>query len=137
MPSGLIFSVLTDEKYIAYDGRDDEALYDLMKTIYDRLAISGNQVFNPQDSDEELTKGAEDPKMRELKDRLSWALDRLRDVKNETCDKNEAMKRWNEIFHTDFFSQFIEDDEEDNSNGLNVLVSTVAAAAPKSWATEP
>ena len=107
-----------------------------MKAIYDRLTISGYQVFNPCDHNEELTKGADDPKMQELKDRLTWALGRLSDVKNEACDKNEAIKRWNEIFNTDFFSQFIEDDNEDNSSGLNVLVSTVAATAPKTWALE-
>ncbi len=133
MPSGLIMSVLTDEKYVANEGRDDEALYDLMQAIYDRLTLSGRQVHNPRDRSEELTKGADDPKMVELEDRLVWALDRLRDVKNETCDKNEAMKRWNEIFNTDFFSQFIEEDEEDKSNGLNALVASMAATAPKQW----
>jgi len=133
MPSGLILSVLTDEKYIANDGRDDETLHDLMKAIHGRLIVVGRQVFNPRDRGEELTKGADDPKMVEFEDRLIWALDRLRDLKEEQCEKNEAMKRWNEIFNTDFFDQFIGRDEAGNSDELNKLVSSMAARSPKQW----
>ena len=133
MPSGLIMSVLADESYVQSDRRDDAALHDLMQAIENRLTITGHQVYNPRDPSEELTKGADDPKMQELEDRLVWALDRLRDVKNGTCDKNEALKRWNEVFNTDFFSQFIEEDDKDKSSGLNVLVASTAATAPKQW----
>ena len=83
---------------------------------------------------EELTKGADDPSMRELVDRLAWALDRLYDVKYGLCDKNEALKRWNEIFNTDFFNQFIEEDKEEGSSKLNVLVNSTKQTAPKQWA---
>jgi hypothetical protein len=137
LPSGLILSVLTDESYIGHAGRDDEALYDLMQATYSRLIVTGHQVFNPCDQGEELTKGADDPKMQELEDRLSWALGRLRDVKNEGCDKNEALKRWNEVFNTTFFSQFIEEEkDEEKSDRLNILVGATAAVAPKPWAVE-
>ncbi len=137
LPCGLILSVLADEGYTANNGRDDETLYDLMQAIYNRLLVAGHQVFNPCDQSEELTKGADDPKVQELEDRLTWALDRLRDVKSETCDKNEALKRWNDIFNTDFFDQFIEDeDEEQGSDRLNIIVGATAAAAPKTWAME-
>lgn len=134
MPSGLILSVLIDECYTPNKGRDDEALYDLMQGIYNRLLSSGHSVNNPCDASEELTKGADDPKMQELEDRLAWALDRLRNVKNSTCDRDEAMRRWNEIFNTDFFSQFIENDKNDKSDELNVLVTSMTNTAPKPWA---
>lgn len=133
LPSGLILSVLTDEVYMPNKGRDDEAFYNLMQGIYNRLRISGHVVHNPCDSNEELTKGANDPKIQELEERLAWALDRLLDVKNDTCDRNEAMKRWNEVFNTDFFSQFIKEDEDDKSDELNVLVASAAVTAPKQW----
>jgi hypothetical protein len=134
MPSGLILSVLTDEAYIANEERDDETLYDLMQKIYNRLRLSGRQVYNPCDRNEELTKGTDDPKMCALEDYLAWALDRLNDVKNEQCDKNEALRRWNEMFNTDFFIQFIEEDEEARLNSLNILVTSAAATSPKQWA---
>jgi len=133
MPSGLIMSVLANESYMPNNRRDDEALYDLMQGIYNLLHVTGHTVNNPCDASEELTKGIDDPKMQELEDRLAWVLDRLRDVKNEICDREEAMKRWNEAFNTDFFSQFIEEDEEKKSNELNVLVTSAAVTAPKPW----
>jgi len=133
-PSGLIQSVLIDENYVVLDGRDDQAFYDTMKAVYNRLVLSGHQVLNPVDPDEELTKGADDPKMRELEDRLSWALDRLRAVKNGTCNRNEALKRWNEVFNTDYFDRFMDDEDDDKDKSLNVLVSSVAVSSPpKPW----
>lgn len=133
MPSGLIISVLTDECYSPNNGRDDEALHGLMQAVCNRLRFIGHQVYNPCDRTEELTKGTDDPKMREFEDRLEWALGRLADVKNGTCNKNEAMKRWNEIFNTDYFSQFVEEDKKAETNRLNVLVASTAAMAPKQW----
>ncbi len=108
-----------------------------MQAIYDRLVQTGYRVMNPCDLAEELTKGPEDPKMQELKDRLNWALDRLRDVKNETCDRNEAMRRWNEVFNTDFFDQFITDKDEESqkrSGRIGVAVAAITPKAPKQWA---
>jgi len=134
LPSGLILSVLTDEVYRPIENRDDETFYNLMQNIYNRLTISGHQVYNPCDKNEELTKGADDPSMRELEGRLAWALDRLHDVKLGLCDKNEALERWKEIFNTDFFNQFIEEDKEEGSSKLNVLVNSTKQTAPKQWA---
>ena len=133
LPSGLIISVLVDENYAPNDGHDDEALHGLMQAIYNRLRFIGRQVYNPRDRTEELTKGTDDPKMREFEDRLAWALERLGDVINGTCNKNEALKRWNEIFNTDYFSQFIEEDKKAEANRLNILVASTAATAPKQW----
>ncbi|MBC8472821.1 MAG: hypothetical protein H8D56_25445 [Planctomycetes bacterium] len=134
LPSGLILSVLADEKYWVCNGRDDLALYQTMLAIRDRLNLTTN-VYNPVDSSEELSKGSDDPKVEELLDRLDWAIDRLRDVFNETCSKNEALKRWNDIFKTDFFSQFLEK-ENGKGNGLGALVGSMAANSPKQWAME-
>lgn len=133
LPSGLILSVLTDERYVSKVERDDEALYDLLEGIHTRISLLNRKVYNPCDRNEELTKGSEDPKMRELEDRLAWAIGRLQVVKIGRCDKNEAMKRWNEIFNTDFFRRYIEENEKDKLRSLNILVSSTAATAPKQW----
>lgn len=133
IPSGLILSVLADEVYMPRSGRDDEAFFDLLQAINDRLRVTGHAIYNPCDSSEELTKGADAPKMREFEDRLVWALNRLRDVKDETCDRDEAMKRWNEIFNTDFFSKFILDEKDKKSRKLKVLVDSALTTTPKQW----
>jgi len=133
MPSGLVISVLADNTYMAKNGRDDETLFDLMQSIYDRLRVAGHLVCNPCDSNEELTKGADDPKMQEFEDRLAWVLDRLSHVQNETCDRDEAMKRWNEVFNTDFFNQFIQEAKDKKYSRLHVLVDSTAPTAPKQW----
>ncbi len=133
MPSGLILSVLIDECYVGIDGRDDETMFDAMESIYNRLFCDGHQVYNPVDSSEELTKGPDDPKMQELKDRLKWAVNKLQPVKNETCSRNEALKLWKEIFNKDsFFDQFIHNDEEDEDEKGKAFGSVIASAARKS-----
>ena len=98
------------------------------------ITVYGRQVFNPVDSEEELTKGADDAKMRELEDRLAWALDRLEAVQNETCDRNEALRRWNDVFGTDYFDKFLEEEDEDDADDrLAEVVTTVAPTSPKQW----
>lgn len=134
LPSGLILSILTDEVYIPIEGRDDEAFFNLLQAISNRLNQAGLQVYNPCDPVEELTKGLEDPQMKELKDRLYSALDRLHAVRTETCDKNEALKRWNEIFNTDFFDAFIEEDEDEKSKRLTELAASSGPTSPRQWA---
>lgn len=135
LPSGLILSVLIDANYCANDGRDDQALFDTMQAIYSRLIMSGHQVFNLVDDNEELSKGPDDSKVQELEDRLKWALDKLRPVKNETCTKNEALKLWKEVFgNDDFFDQLIEEDDEKENKAFNTLVASAATTSPRQWA---
>lgn len=136
LPSGLILSVLADEKYWACYERDDLSLYQTMQAMRDRLNAT-TSVYNPVDQTEELSKGSDDPKVQELQDRLDWAIDRLQDVFNGTCSKNEALKRWNDIFNTDFFSQFLEKEKDKGSgknNKLSALAGSAAACAPRQWA---
>lgn len=116
-------------------GRDDLALYLTMEGIRNRLQVL-TTVNNPVDSSEEISKGADDPKIQELFDRLDWAVGRLEDVYNETCNKNEALKRWNEIFNTDFFSQFIDEDDDKKDKQLSAAVGAMVASSPKQWACE-
>lgn len=135
LPSGLILSVLTDECYIPHLDRDDEAFHETVAEMHQRLDIALS-VFNPVDSSEELTKGPDDPKTRELRDRLAWVLERLTPVKDETCDRNEALKRWGEVFATDYFAQFMTEEEDGGADKANRVKAAVAAAmptAPRSW----
>ncbi len=134
LPSGLIQSVLVEANYLACNERDDIALYETMQTIYNRLILTGRQVFNPVDSCEELTKGSDDSKMKEFEDRLKWVLEKLRPVKDETCTKNEAIKLWKEVFKDKYFDQFIDEDEEEGEDFFNTLIAAAASSSPRQWA---
>ena len=101
MPSGLTFSVLVDEKYVAREGRDDEALCNVMKAILLRLH-SSLRVHLPVNS-EEITKGINDPKMIELRDKLGQAIEELKVLENPDCSKEDALKAWKSVFNDDFF----------------------------------
>jgi hypothetical protein len=101
MPTGLTFSVLVDEKYVAYEGRDDEALHNVMKAILLRLHDS-LRVYLPVNG-EDITKGINDPKMIELRDKLGQAVEKLGVLKNKDCSREDALKAWKSVFNDDFF----------------------------------
>lgn len=124
MPSGIILSVLTDERYVAYKDRDDEALYRAMKAILLRLQ-SSLHVYLPFNR-EELTKGASDPQMVELRDKLALAVDELSVLESNNCSKEKALKAWKTVFNDDFFG---------NSNhakalGAPAIIASIAKPVP-------
>lgn len=135
LPSGLILSVLTAECYTANSEREDTAFYNLLVSMRDRLK-QDLCVFNPVDSSEELSKGSDDPKMKELEDRLTWAIEKLASVFDDSCDKNQTLDIWDEIFKSDFFKQFKTDGDpsDKTSNRYKGIIASAAAVAPKSWA---
>ncbi len=105
MPSGFILTVLTDEGYFSYDEFDDRALYNLMKSIKSRL--DGTLVVQHPVLSETLTKTNEDSCMKELLDKLEWAISELKII--ETTDsRKKALKAWKSIFNTDYFDDEID-----------------------------
>jgi hypothetical protein len=104
MPSGLILTMLVAEKFQAYD-RDDECFYYLLQNLKDRLA--GNLVVeNLADSGfprEKLTKTNEDANMKELRDRVGEALDKLAVLHKSDCTKEQARAAWDWVFQSDGF----------------------------------
>ena len=113
MPSGLILSVLTDEQYVAVEGRDDESWYKTVLAIRDRLNYDLT-VLHPCDGvDEELTKSRSDTCMLFLRDKLSWAIGVLAPAQSSACEKSEVLKCWKKVFDTDFFDSQIEEAEKE------------------------
>lgn len=134
MPSGLILSTLAVERYVAYANRDDEALYEAMRRIWDRL-VNNLVVKNPVDTAEEFTRGTDDPKMKEFRDKLTWALEQLSCLTKASCTRLMALKAWKMVFNTDYFDDEIirlEDDEKKKDEALKGLVSSVGGG-PKPW----
>lgn len=106
MPSGLLLSKLADEKYWSDQDREDVALYETMRLIYERLDLD-LEVKHPVIAGEWLTDGENDPKTRLLRDKLSEALDNLQILFDEDCTKKEALKAWKKVFKDDFFDELI------------------------------
>ena len=105
MPSGFILTVLINESYQS-DGRDDVAFHSLLSKIKIRLA--GNLVVRHPVVSEDLTKSSEDANIKELLERIDWALSKLQVTLDYNCTKKQALKAWREVFDTDFFDTLIE-----------------------------
>lgn len=106
--SGFIISKLVTEKYSANESREDEALYECMKSIRDRLEWD-LEVKHPV-LDEYLTNGPEDAKTKHLKNKLTEAINNLAVLFSENCSQEDARKAWDKVFNTDYFSNLPADD---------------------------
>ena len=123
MPSGFILTVLTNARYYSYNERDDQAFYDLLKSIKARL--DGSLVVQHPVLSEPITKTNEDACMKELKERLEWAISEL-DITQTTDSKRKALKAWRRVFDTDYF-----DDQIDESSAkCSLVVANEQPTAP-------
>ena len=102
-PSGFIISVLVDECYSSKLDRDDEALYETMRLVHDRLRF--NLTVRHPVLNEYLTKSSEDACMTELRDRLEKALDDLQVLFDDDCTHKAAMAAWKKVFNDKFFDE--------------------------------
>jgi len=100
--TGFMITKLVDEKYLALDERDDQALRDTMQAIHARL--EGSLVIDHPVLDETLTKGDDDARARYLREKLEWALGELEILDNWDCTEEQARKAWDSVFNTDFFT---------------------------------
>jgi hypothetical protein len=123
MPSGFILTVLTDEKYSTYDERDDRAFYDLLKALKSRLDY--DLVVRHPVLAETLTETSDDAYMRELRERIEWALAELK-VLETTDSKAKSLKAWKKVFNTDYFDDAI----EDNTSKASLVVANEEPTAP-------
>lgn len=129
LPSGLIFSVLVDELYVSQGDRDDNAFHALLKDMKFRLDSGDKTALHPDpDIDEDFASGRE-AKMDNLQVKLEEWLPKLKILDDPKCTKNQALDTWNKFFNTNYFDQFIEDEEEDNSDGRKGFV--VGGGVPK------
>lgn len=101
--SGFGITKLVTECYRANLAREDCALYDTMKAIRDRLRYN-LVVEHPVTPGATITSGNEDAKARFLRDRLSEALNDMAPLFDRDCTRTKALKCWDKVFATDFFS---------------------------------
>lgn len=125
LPSGFIITVLANECYNQFDEHEDNALYDLMLSIKNRL-WSNTQVEHPTLS-ESLSAGHEE-EIQALREKLEWALRELQVLHETNCTKLKALRAWREVFDTDFFDEEIEEEIKNSS----VRTFNVISSEPKS-----
>jgi len=135
MLSGFGITKLVTECFRGSVTREDIALYETMKAIRNRLA-SNLVVAHPVTPNEAITNGADDPRARFLRDRLTEALDSLTPLLSTDCNRKTALKCWDKVFVTTFFSER-EDAGAKAANSLLKAPSAAPAAAPFTFPNAP
>lgn len=117
MPSGLLLSKLADEKYFSDEDREDVSFYETMRLIHERLDVD-LEVRHPVLANEWLTNGAEDPKTRQLRDKLQDTLDNLQVLFDEDCTRKAALKAWKKVFDDTYFDELMSKSESAMAFGI-------------------
>jgi len=130
--SGFGISVLTTEKFRCAD-REDRALYDTMVAIRDRLSWN-LQVAHPVTPGDYITSGPDDAKARCFREKLTEAIDTLAALFDPDCTREKALKCWDKVFATIFFSERLEEEQRASAAAPAIisaaaLLSATAAAS--------
>ena len=130
--SGFGISVLVTECFRQND-REDCALYDTMVAIRDRLDWNV-QVAHPVTPRDYITSGPDDARPRCFRDKLTDAIDALEPLFKDDCTREAALKCWDKVFATTFFSERLENEQRAAVTAPAIissaaLVSSTSAAA--------
>ena len=105
MPSGLLQTVLCEEKLEDSYERIDELFYYTMKAIVERLEIN-TCVTAPVDNGRDLTPRKSDiQRMINWKNRLKSKLEDLEILFKDDCTKDDAIQAWYGFFNHDYWSK--------------------------------
>ena len=99
-----ITTLIANECYSASASREDKSLYHTMVAMRDRLNAD-LEVAHPTVDGEMLTSGPEDGRAKFLRDKLGWAVGELDVLFKANCTRREALKAWDKVFDTTFFSE--------------------------------
>lgn len=129
--SGFGISVLTTEKFQA-DGREDRAVYDTMVAIRDRLNWD-LEIAHPVTPADYITNGPNDAKARCFREKLDEAIVTLDPLFDTDCTRERALKSWDKVFATTFFSERLEEEQRASVTapaiGSAALLGSTAAGA--------
>ena len=130
--SGFGISVLVIERF-REDDREDRALYDTMVAIRDRLDWN-LEVAHPVTPGDYITGGADDARARSFRDKLTDAIDALQPLFKTDCTRERALKCWDKVFATTFFSERLENEQRASVTapaiiGSAALLSSTSGAA--------
>jgi hypothetical protein len=136
--SGFGITMLVAERFSQAD-REDRALYDTMVAIRDRLNWN-LQVAHPVTPGDYITNGLDDARARCFREKLTEAIDTLQPLFGSDCTRECALKCWDKVFATTFFSEQLENERRAGVaapaivNSATLLSQTSAAAAAVSSA---
>lgn len=120
--SGFGISVLLTERF-RQNEREDRALYDTMVAIRDRLTWN-LQVAHPVTPGDYITSGPDDARARCFRDKLTEAIDTLQPLFEADCTRERALKCWDKVLATTFFSERLEEEQR-----AAVAASTIISSA--------
>lgn len=124
MPSGLLQTVLCDEKLQDSYERIDELFYYTMTEIVKRLE-SNTAVSAPVDNGRDLTPRQSDKtRMTNWKNRLKSKLEDLEVLFQEDCTEEDALQAWYGFFNHEFWN---EQPAETSSYSAKVVLKSVRA----------
>ena len=122
MPSGLLQTVLCDEKLQDSYDRIDELFYYTMKEIINRLE-SNVSVKAPVDNGRDLTpRNSDIQKMTNWKNRLKSKLEDLEILFKDYCSYSDAVQAWYGFFNHDYWGDLT---KEATSYSLTPVLKTV------------
>ena len=131
----MITTLIVNECYRADVDREDKALYDTMVAMHDRLNRD-LEIQHPIIEDENLTKDSGEGRTKFLREKLNWAIDELDVLFKTDCTQSQALKAWDKVFDTTFFSDRINDEETENQKaedttglGATILIKDGEEAA--------
>lgn len=101
--SGFGITKLVTECFRGNVDREDRALYDTMKAVRDRLDLN-LAVKHPVTPNVSITNDPDDPRAKFLRERLREAVDNLSPLFEHDCTRKRALKCWDKVFNTTFFS---------------------------------
>ena len=126
MPSGLLQTVVCDEKLKSYYDRTDELFYYTMKGVVERLE-SKTTVAAPVDNGRDLTSRKSDiEKMINWKNRLKSKLEDLDVLFKDDCTQEDALQAWYGFFNHDYWNQETSGSSIDSMSRLQQSVRSFA-----------
>lgn len=111
----MITTLIADNCYRSDAAREDAALYQTIVAMRDRLHWS-LEIAHPTVAGEMLTSGPDDARSRFLRDKLDWAIGELGVLLKAHCTRQQALKAWDKVFDTTFFSDRLDDEGTDRTN---------------------
>ena len=108
--TGFMITKLVVERYQPNATYEDQALYDTMVAIRDRLDLN-LEIEHPTIDGEMLTKGSDDGRTKFLLDKLEWAIDKLEILLDPNCTEEQGLRAWDQVFKTTFFTERAKVDE--------------------------
>lgn len=115
MPSGLLQTVLCNEKLEAEYSRIDELFYYTVKGIVERLETD-TSVFAPVDNGRELTSRQIDiRRMTNWKNRLKSKMEDLDVLFQDECNESDAFQAWYGFFNHDYWNKQIVEECKDST----------------------